>query len=153
MDNEKIKEILLDVQNTDLHFTITLTGKESKKLNGLYKPDTREIILHNKNFKTDNQLIYTAIHEYTHHLLNEEKIQSEGDMPAPGTYQRVHTNAFWARFHGLLEIAESKGLYMVGLENSPELAELTEKIKKDYIEKNGQLMQEFGQLLVKAHEL
>ena len=153
MNQDQIKALLLDIEETQLDFSVILSGKESKRVNGLYKPDTREIILHNKNFKTDNQLIYTAIHEYTHHLLNEEKIQSEGDMPAPGTYQRVHTNAFWARFHGLLEIAESKGLYMVGLENSPELAELTEKIKKDYIEKNGQLMQEFGQLLVKAHEL
>ena len=153
MNQDQIKALLLDIEETQLDFSVILSGKESKRVNGLYKPDTREIILHNKNFKTATQLIYTAIHEYTHHLLNEEKIQSEGDMPAPGTYQRVHTNAFWARFHGLLEIAESKGLYMVGLENSPELAELTEKIKKDYIEKNGQLMPEFGQLLVKAHEL
>ena len=152
MNQDQIKALLLDIEETQLDFSVILSGKESKRVNGLYKPDTREIILHNKNFKTDNQLIYTAIHEYTHHLLNEEKIQSEGDMPAPGTYQRVHTNAFWARFHGLLEIAESKGLYMVGLENSPELAELTEKIKKDYIEKNGQLMQAFEEMRIRLKD-
>src|SRR5574344_2236997 len=124
MDNEKIKEILLDVQNTDLHFTITLTGKESKKLNGLYKPDTREILLHNKNFKTDNQLIYTAVHEYAHHLINEEQIAaSGGKLPVKGS--KVHTQAFWVKFHALLEIAEKKGYYVMNLETSPELEELT----------------------------
>ena len=39
------------------------------------------------------------------------------------------------------------------VELSPELKELTEKIRKDYIEVNGKLMQEFGKLLSRAHEL
>ncbi|MBE6350904.1 MAG: hypothetical protein E7062_09200, partial [Spirochaetaceae bacterium] len=104
-----------------------------------------------KNFQSDNQLIYTAIHEYTHHLLNEQKIsESAGLKPS---YSRVHTNEFWAKFHGLLEIAEQKGYYVIGLENSPELAQLTEEIRKNYLETNGRLMQEFGQLLAKAHKL
>ncbi|MBP5451845.1 MAG: hypothetical protein J6Y16_06380, partial [Treponema sp.] len=78
MDNEKIKEMLLDIQDTQLEFSVIMTGKESKRVNGLYKPETREILLHNKNFKEDNQLIYTAVHEYTHHLINEEKIKENG---------------------------------------------------------------------------
>ncbi|MGP1510875.1 MAG: hypothetical protein ACTTIU_10140, partial [Treponema lecithinolyticum] len=67
MNCEQVKNILLSIENTDLDFEMIFSGKESKKVNGLYKPETREIILHNKNFKTDNQLVYTAIHEYTHH--------------------------------------------------------------------------------------
>ena len=60
MENARIKEILMDIAPTELDFTVTQTGKESKRVNGLYSPDTHEILLHNKNFKTDNQLIYAA---------------------------------------------------------------------------------------------
>ena len=151
MNQDQIKAMLLDIEESKLEFSVTLTGKESKRVNGLYKPDTCEILLHNKNFTSDNQMIYTAIHEYTHHLLNEEKLEESAGLKP--SYQRVHTNQFWARFHGLLEVAEEKGYYVIGLENSPELAELTEDIRKNYLEANGRLMQEFGQLLAKAHKL
>ena len=151
MNQDRIKEILLELRNSDLEFTVTLTGKESKKVNGLYKPETQEILLHNKNFKTDNEMIYTAIHEYSHHVMNEAIMaQSAGTEHLKG---RVHSVEFWAIFHELLAIAEEKGFYVIGLENSPELAELTENIRKNYLEKNGLLMQEFGKLLSQAHKL
>ena len=70
MTNEEIKKILLSLEQTDTDFSVTQTGKASKKVNGLYAPATFEIFLHNKNFTTENELIYTAIHEYTHHLIN-----------------------------------------------------------------------------------
>ena len=151
MNQDQIKAMLLDIEESQLEFSVILTGKESKRVNGLYKPDTCEILLHNKNFTSDNQLVYTAIHEYAHHLLNEEKLEHSLGAK-PGSYQRVHTNQFWARFHGLLEVAEQKGYYVIGLENSPELAALTEDIRKNYLEANGRLMQEFGLLLAKAHQ-
>ena len=69
MENEKIKEMLLQIHESNLDFSVVQSGKESKRVNGLYKPDTHEIILHNKNFKTDEQLVYTAVHEYTHHII------------------------------------------------------------------------------------
>lgn len=147
MDNEKIKQILLDIKETKIDFTVTLTGKESKRVNGLYKPDTREILLHNKNFKTDNELIYTAVHEYTHHLINEEHGK------AMLHEMKVHTKEFWTRFHELLEIAEQKGYYTLDIKISPELEKLTEKIRSEYMETNGKLMHEFGVLLAKAHAL
>ncbi|MDE5898694.1 MAG: hypothetical protein K2H09_05455 [Treponemataceae bacterium] len=152
MENARIKEILLDIAPTELDFTVVQTGKESKRVNGLYAPDTHEILLHNKNFKTDNQLVYTAVHEYAHHLNAEELIRTTGNPSAPYN-SKVHNQAFWARFDALLSVAEEKGYYVIGLERSPELAELTEKIRRDYLEANGRLMQEFGKLLVKAHEL
>ena len=68
MTNERIKEILIDVTECSIDFSVIQTGKESKRVNGFYKPDTHEIFLHNLNFKTENQLVYTALHEYTHHL-------------------------------------------------------------------------------------
>ena len=152
MDNEEIKAKLLEIEETKLDFTVTLTGKESKRVNGLYKPETQEILLHNKNFENDNQLMYTAIHEYTHHLINEAEI-AEADGKTPLKSSKVHTNAFWAKFHSLLDKAEEKGIYKMDMSVSPELEELTKEIRVNYLEANGKLMVEFGKKLSRAHEL
>lgn len=152
MDNASIKEMLLDIQESQLDFTVTMTGKESSRVNGLYKPDSREILLHNKNFKTDSQLIYTAIHEYTHHLINEEDIAKNAGRE-PAHCAKSHTNYFWAKFHSLLDIAEEKGYYKLDLSLSPELESLTQEIREKYIAPNGHLMQELGKSLIKAHAL
>jgi hypothetical protein len=146
MNQDAIKAMLLDIEASSLDFSVTLTGKASKKVNGLYKPDTFEILLHNKNFTTDNQLVYTAVHEYTHHLVHE----AEPDK-AKGT--RVHNSAFFARFHALLDKAAEKGYYKLDVEASPELAALTKDIRENYLAKNGELMREFGLRLVHAQEL
>ena len=145
MDNEKIKTMLLDIQESSIDFSVIQTGKESKRVNGFYKPDTHEIFLHNVNFKSENQLIYTAIHEYTHHLVTIEKQELNPAAAMGGC--KVHTQEFWAKFGNLLSIAEEKGYYRIGWQDSPELKELTEDIKKNYLEKNGELMQEFGKKL------
>mgnify|MGYP001806744809 CR=1 FL=1 len=101
MNQDMIKETLLSLAGTQRAFTVILTGKKSNKVNGLYKPATAEILLHNKNFTQDNQLIYTAIHEYAHHLRQE----------AAGASSRAHDIAFWSLFNPLLDTAEEKGIY------------------------------------------
>lgn len=151
MDNEKIKAMLLQVRESNLDFTVTQSGKESKRVNGLYKPDTHEIILHNKNFKTEEQLVYTAVHEYTHHLIAEEQLSLYGSEYVPNA--KVHTAAFWAKFQELLKVAEEKGFYKIDISVSPELESLTKKIRSEYLESNGKMMAEFGRLLIKAHTL
>lgn len=151
MTNERIKEILLELETSEIDFTVTQTGKESKRVNGFYKPDTHEIFIHNQNLKKDSQLIYTAIHEYTHHIITVEKQKYD---PTYGTTMcKSHTQEFWARFGTLLSKAEEKGYYQMGWEAIPELKELTLDIKTNYLEKNGQLMQEFGKKLAKAWEI
>ncbi len=145
MNQDQIKELLLSLEDTSLDFSVTMTGKQSRKVNGLYKPDTHEILLHNKNFDNDNQLIYTAIHEYAHHL----QCEAEGPVRSP----RSHGAAYWARFHGLLARAESKGIYKIGTEASPALESLTEEIRSKYLAENGRLMKELGGLLVRAQAL
>ncbi len=152
MDNEKIKDMLLDIQECKLEFSVVQSGKESKRVNGLYKPDTREIVLHNKNFKTDNELVYTAVHEYTHHLINEERIAENGGKDPPHE-ARSHTKEFWAKFNTLLETAEQKGYYSIKISDSPELEALTKEIREKYIVPNGRLMIDFGKALVKAQTL
>ena len=145
MNQDAVKKILLETEDTELEFSVIFTGKASKKVNGLYKPDTHEILLHNKNFSNDNELIYTAIHEYTHH----KQCEKDG-----GFYStRVHTPKFWTEFHRLLEKAEQKGFYKLTVEQSPELSALTEQIKHVIMAEDGKLMRELGRLLGKARTL
>ena len=150
MNNERIKEILLDIFPCEIDFSVIQTGKESKRVNGFYKPDTHEIYLHNLNFKSDNMLVYTAVHEYTHHLCTIEKQEND---PSYGKACKVHTQEFWAKFGDLLKIAEEKGYYSIGWESNEELKALTQDIKENYLAKNGQLMQEFGKKLARAFDL
>ena len=157
MNQDAIKKRLLSIEDASLDFSVVLTGKFSKKVNGLYKTDSREILLHNKNFKDDNLLMYTAIHEYAHHL---HACERGGELSS-----RAHTSEFWAIFHRLLEKAEKKEIYkdvfagVSGNEasgdsgDSRELQKLTATIRKKYLAENGNLVKELGRLLLKAQEL
>jgi hypothetical protein len=145
MNNEQIKEQLLHIRPSDQPFSVVLSGKASKKVNGLYKSDSREIVLHNKNFQNDNELMHTAIHEYAHHL-------QFTDSPLPVS-SRAHTVHFWSLFHGLLSDAEKLGMYRSPFETVEELAELTRRIKEKFLGVNGQLMKEMGRLLLEAQQV
>jgi len=149
MNQDAVKEKLLLIQDAPLEFSLVFSGKKSKKVNGLYKPNTREIILHNRNFKTDdtgnNLLLYTAIHEYAHHL----HACRRGGTLSP----RAHNSEFWAIFHDLLEKAEAKKIYTDVFTASPELLKLTDVIRNKYLKNNGELVKEMGKLLLTAHDL
>lgn len=145
MNQDRVKEILLDTADAETEFSVVFSGKESSVANGLYKPQSREIIIHNRNFQSDDQLIYTALHEYAHHLHAEKK----GGVVSG----RAHTNEFWGIFHDLLVAAEAKGHYRNLFDSEPEFVELTRKIKDSCISENGRVMIEFGRLLVEAQAL
>jgi len=151
MNQDQAKEKLLSIEDAPLEFSLVFSGKKSRKVNGLYKPETREIVIHNRNFNhedkaaADNMLLYTAIHEYAHHL---HCCANGGRLPA-----RAHTSEFWAIFHALLEKAESKKIYSDVFAGSPELAKLTETIREKYLKENGSLVKEMGGYLLKAHDL
>jgi hypothetical protein len=150
MNQDQVKEILLSIEDAPMEFQVIFSGKKSAKVNGLYKPDTREIIIHNRNFSSadkqdDNLLLYTAIHEYAHHL---HACSRGGRLSV-----RSHTAEFWAVFHALLEKAEAKNIYRNVFAESPDLAALTEKIRGKYLFENGKLLKELGEHLLKAHDL
>lgn len=145
MTNEQIKQILLMLRKSGEDFTVIMSGKKSGKVNGLYKPESREIILHNGNFKTTNEMMYTAIHEYAHHI--------QFTTSATPISVRAHTTAFWNLFHTLLFEAEQKGLYTNPFDEIPEFQSLTRRIKDKFLSSSGALMKELGKLLVEAHEL
>jgi hypothetical protein len=145
VNNEQIKQKLLQIRNTDEYFEVVLSGKKSRKVNGLYKPETRELVLHNQNFHSDNELMYTAIHEFAHHL-------QFTDSPVPISI-RTHTGEFWSLFHGLLYDAERLGLYSNPFEEIDDFEELTRRIREKILSVNGELMKELGELLIRAQKL
>ncbi|MDR0322500.1 MAG: hypothetical protein LBI28_13450 [Treponema sp.] len=149
MNQDKVKQKLLAIEDTQMDFTLIFSGKKSKKVNGLYKPQSREIILHNRNFSSDdtgqNLLLYTAIHEYAHH---QHACLRGGTLSA-----RAHNSEFWAIFHALLEKAEKKKIYSDVFSVSPELLKLTEVIRSKFLKNNGELVKEMGKHLLKAHDL
>ncbi|MCL2008525.1 MAG: hypothetical protein FWG77_10620 [Treponema sp.] len=149
MNQDEVKEKLLAIEDAPLDFSVIFTGKKSKKVNGLYKPDLREILIHNKNFGIDepgkNLLLYTGIHEYAHHLHSCSK--------GGRHLARAHTAEFWAILHDLLEKAEQKNIYKNVFSDSKDLEELTQLIRKKYLSENGSLVKELGKLLLKARSL
>jgi len=145
MNQEQIREKLLQIRDTEEFFTVILSGKKSRKVNGLYKAEGREIILHNKNFSSDNELMYTAIHEYAHHL---QFTSSRAPVSA-----RAHTIHFYSLFHSLLYEAETLGIYANPFETIGEFTALTRRIRDKVLTVDGQLMKELGGLLLEAQQL
>jgi hypothetical protein len=145
MNQDQVKSRLLELEPDTEEFTVIFTGKKSRKVNGLYKSDIREILLHNKNFADDNDLMYTAIHEFAHHLHF-----TRSPVPISG---KAHQTAFWSIFHELLIKAEKMGIYRSVFNVDKEFTALTKKIKEDFLTHSGKLMKDFGALLMKAEEL
>ncbi|MBN1499465.1 MAG: hypothetical protein JW982_04895 [Spirochaetes bacterium] len=145
MNQDQLKSLLLKLEDEVDDFTLLYSGKESKKVDGLYKPDTREIIIHNKNHKTENEIIYTGIHEFAHHI--------NCTKSAKPVTSRSHTVIFWDIFHRLLYKAEHAGIYNNIFKTDPDFQDLTKSIKENYLSLNGNLMKEFGAKLMVAMQL
>jgi len=136
LNQDQTKELLRKLRPEVPEFTVIFTGKSSRKVNGLYKPESREILLHNKNFNSDTELLYTAIHELAHHL------HYLSDAPPVGS--RCHTKTFWLIFHGLLTEAIEKGVYCPPVE--PELAKAAGEVRS-CMRAEGEALKATGQAL------
>jgi len=145
MNQDQVKSRLLTLEPDTLEFSVIFSGKQSKKVNGLYYPDKREIIIHNRNFHDDNALMYTAIHEYAHHLHFTRS-------PVPIS-SRSHTTEYRNILHELLRKAEESGVYVNIFQEHPDFVRLTNRIRDEFLVTNGQLMKELGALLQKAEAL
>jgi hypothetical protein len=145
MNQDQVKQKLLDLDGETGDFSVIFTGKKSRKVDGLYYPDRKEIIIHNKNFTTDDQLIYTAIHEFAHHV---QHVRSAEPLST-----RAHTVRFWNIFHTLLFAAEKKGIYSNIFKREPRFTDLTRTIRDNLLSANGDLMKELGRLLTVAYDL
>lgn len=145
MTEDYVKTKLIEIEEPSEDFKVIFSGRMNKKYDGLYYPEKREILIHDGNFTEPNQLIYTAIHEYAHHV---QFCRTNAPVST-----RAHTVDFWSIFHKLLFVAEEKGIYINVFETIPEFQELTERLKRDYLSRNGELMKEFGKILLEAQEL
>ena len=131
MTNDTIKINLQKLFACEKDFSVIQTGKRSSKVNGFYKPATCEIYLHNKNFSTDNELMYTAVHELTHHILTTEK----GVKSA-----KCHSGIFWATFYDLLDKAIELGFYNRNRsEETQKLIQEAKEVQKKITEAQKQL--------------
>ena len=145
MNQDQVKEQLLRLEDDIEEFFLIFSGKRSKKANGLYHPDTREIILHNRNFESDTALMYTAIHEFAHHIHFTTSAVPVGP--------RAHTVEFRSILHRLLDKAEELEIYTNPFDADPEFAALTHKIKTRFLTLNGRLMKDFGETLIEVEVL
>ena len=145
MNQDQVKEELLRLEPDTEEFSLIFSGKQSRKVNGLYHPEKREIIIHNRNFSDDNDLMYTAVHEFAHHLHFTRS-------PVP-IAAKAHRNEFWDLFHKLLARAEELGIYRSIFDVDKEFRALTQRIKEEFLSQNGLLMKGFGGLLVQAEGL
>lgn len=143
MNQDQLKSLLLRLEEPTEDFSLIFSGKKSKKVDGLYYPDTAEIIIHNRNMERDDELVYTAVHEYAHHLIAAKR----------GKTGRSHTREFWAVFHRLLEQAEEQGIYANPLRADTELHEIAERLRREYLQEEGERMLAFGRLLLEAMQI
>jgi len=143
MNQDQLKALLIRIEEPAVDFSLLFSGKESKKVNGLYHPENMEIIIHNRNMEREDELIYTGIHEYAHHL----------NAIRNGQTGRAHSRRFWAEFHRLLSRAEELGIYANPIQNDRDLMGLAETIRTKFMREEGERMLAFGRLLLEAHEI
>jgi len=100
MNEQELKSTLLQIRETK-NFNLYFTGKAHKKIDGFYKPDSKEIYINNCNFSNDNEMLLTALHEYAHHIHFTESFVKGNP----------HDTEFYKIYHELLFLAEEKGFY------------------------------------------
>lgn len=145
MNQDQVKEILLRLDGGAEDFSLIFSGKTSKKVNGLYHPEKREIIIHNRNFQSDGALLYTAVHEFAHHLHFTRSAVPVGP--------RSHTREFRRILHGLLARAEELALISNPYEEHRDLAELTREIRENLLKIQGENAARLGEAFIAAREL
>jgi hypothetical protein len=144
MNQDQVKEKLLKLHNCTEDFTLVFSGKRNTKVNGLYKPDKKEIVIHDRNFENtetgNNLLFYTAMHELAHHIQFTELHQKS---------VWAHTALFFATLDDLVDIAEKKGIYKMPIDND------THKLideAKDISCEIAALQRKLGQILIQLQE-
>jgi hypothetical protein len=144
MNQDQVKEKLLELHKCAEDFTVIFSGKKSVRVNGVYRFDERKIIIHNRNFENDengeNLLFYTAMHELAHHIQFTE-LHQKG--------VRAHTALFFATLDDLAEIAEKKGVYKTPVD---EEAQKLINEAKDISRGIAALQRKLGQVLLQLYE-
>lgn len=147
MNHNTVKETLQQIYQTKEDYIVVFSKKKNKRMNGCYVLAGKTIIIHDGNFTDDtgiineNKLLYTAIHELTHHIIETER---------GGSGRIAHNKKFWSLFHDLIDKAEEKGLYRVCIDDETkklidEARELTRAL--------ADLQRKLGLVLIKLENL
>jgi prefoldin subunit 5 len=146
VNQEQVKERLQKLHRSTIDYAVIFSGKKSGKANGHYIPGRLEIIIHNLNFvdgdgkQLEDKLMYTAIHELTHHILMTEQGQKS---------RRTHNQQFWETFNDLTDRAEAMGLYKTVI------SEDTQKLiteARDISRQIAELQRKLGAVLIALNE-
>jgi len=144
VNQDQVKEKLLKLHECAEYFTVIFSGKKNRKVNGLYKTDKHEIIIHNRNFNADDKgnslLFFTAMHEYAHHIQFTEWKQKTA---------RAHTQLFYAILDDLADTAEKRGLYSVSI--SKETQRLVDEARSISVE-IAELQRRLGKVINALHK-
>lgn len=140
MNQDQVKTALIELRPVAKDFTLVFSGRKDGRVNGTYQPMTQAIVINNRNFETENDLFFTALHEYAHHIMITEK----GAAPS----SRAHTTAFYAVLHELVGMAEAKGLYENPARKET-FTDTTDGLKK-LITESGEIMIRIGRALIEA---
>jgi hypothetical protein len=143
MNQDEVKAKLLSLQIPCEDFTVIFSGKNSKKVNGVYKPETKTIVIHDKNFQNSNTLMYTALHEFAHHIVFTRQLVRG---------RTAHTTVFWAIFHSLISIAIEKKIYEDPYLNDSDLNAKRKEIL-DILREQNELNKKLGISLAEMKEL
>ncbi|MFZ2635547.1 MAG: hypothetical protein WAX33_04320 [Rectinemataceae bacterium] len=141
MNQEQVKETLLSLKIPCPDFTLVFSGKASRRVNGLYRPSETTITIHNKNFRDDNALMFTALHEFTHHIAFTRELV---------TGSRSHPIIFWALFHSLIGAAMKAGIYTDPYLEDPDLKQRGDEILALMAEEN-RIRVRLGKALADMH--
>ena len=118
-NEQEIRKILTTIRKPDSkyndYFEIFILKEKNEKLNAYYNRSKNKIVFYLFNYKNNNDLIRSAIHEYAHYFM-------------PGWVG--HAREFWNYYFELLEIAEMKGFYSCNIEKSDKLKQITAIIIK-----------------------
>jgi hypothetical protein len=158
MENSKIKKFLLSLETPALDLELVQSGKESSKVNALYKPRERTIILHNRNeaMQDEVRLLREAIHQYAHHLMVYGSHASPVPLPDPKEeISRHHGSRFNACYYRLLAVAGEKDSRLTSppWRKDPEAVRLTDKVKGTLLPRYGALVLELGRSYSEVQEL
>jgi len=101
----ELKTLLQKIKPCSVNFEIIYTGKKSRRIDGKYFSNMKEIHINEKNCiesqSPDNELLLIALHEYAHHLQNTESYMKNNP----------HDTEFWSIYYDLVNSAENQGIY------------------------------------------
>lgn len=147
MNQNTVKETLQQIYKTKEDYTVVFSKKKNKRVNGFYTPSEKTIIINDGNFTDregtlhENKLLYTAIHELTHHIIETER---------GGSGRTAHSKKFWSLFHDLVDIAEKKGFYKACIDD--ETQKLIDEARGLTIA-IADLQRKLGEVLIKLEDI